>query len=609
VSRKAWIALFSGVVVVVLVVAGYFTIPALSHSHDKTKPPAVAEVPMKNQVPSQDGKVILGLPDGMLPADNPVTFTAKPKDKLVVKAQMKGVSPLGDPVDIIPTAKKLPPNKVWVSFKYDPATLPSGVTPTNLGLAVRDPNLGWTPILTAKADETTHTISALAPHFSEYVATFLDKTKSAVQVGANLVHTVIDGAISIAQWYVNLYKELIVTTVKGLIGTGPSIEGKCTPKSSDLQVKVDSFMSRLTGCMVAGSGDDDTLRLANGYGFPILSDPLPEGYKIRFEDAMTNGDDVPAMLRSWFWALFRRGIVPPTELGSVSIIPQLPAKQTATYRLDAYAVRFDILLTFISVIFPETAEVKTEVKQGLKQFLATGKKVAKDNKGLIADTLDVMQCAVTANHETPPAMFTADSYKWAASMVEGCLSAMLGQLGLKESMADLLSVVKIVPEIIESQLAQAISKYSFNLIKTKSYAVTVSKANPFTGVWKEGSSTLTFSSDGKTATRYWGLCNQPGCFHGKAKLAVAIHGRTAMMTYLKVEYLQDDGSPMPGDVGEGDSWEGDAEEVSLAAPGLLNRTYHFTEDVGTRFSYVHFLCQVGSPNAKNKKCQIGTAVK
>lgn len=156
--RSRWtITLIISVVLLLAIAAGYFAyannlIPFLRTSN--------------GTVASSDGSVELHIPDGAQTPGTHITFTPDPSAAQSLNLSARGVSALGIPVNIAVTNGTLAANRVLVTMKYDPLALPKGVTPTNLGMAIFDPNFdAWMP-LGSTVNPQTHTVSAIAPHFS-----------------------------------------------------------------------------------------------------------------------------------------------------------------------------------------------------------------------------------------------------------------------------------------------------------------------------------------------------------------------------------------------------------------------------------------------------------
>src|SRR5947209_19944837 len=126
-----------------------------------------------------------------------LTFTPDPSAAQSLNLTARGVSALGSPVNIIVTNGRLAANRVLVTMKYNPLALPKGVTPTNLGMAIFDPNFDtWIP-LGSTVNPQTHTVSAIAPHFSLFSLIFLDPAKKIVHVAGFVISTNINGTIRI----------------------------------------------------------------------------------------------------------------------------------------------------------------------------------------------------------------------------------------------------------------------------------------------------------------------------------------------------------------------------------------------------------------------------
>jgi hypothetical protein len=614
-----YLAALAGVVALAVVVAiGWFT-PAI---HDKVaamanKPSAPLKASDTNSVTSTDKRVTLVFPTGMSPNTIPVAFDNRPQDTKVFNKTARGVSALSDPIDIHPksAAQKLPANKLTIVLPYTDAELSAkGITSTNLGISVYDTNLSaWVPLLNAVVDTEAHTVSAVAPHFSKFVQTFLDGAKSVVHVGGAVVKTVVNGTVSVVEWFKNLFKELIVSTVKDLIGTGPELS--CKPKSTDLAVSVDSFKNRLTGCVENPHNGDrsQTLHLGNGFSFPLLSDGLAKGFSIGWSDASTNGDDLAALLRSWFWATQKRATVSKTDQGSLTVTSALTSSKDVVYRLDGSAVPFDIVIAFAMTLAPEGNALKTGAQKGLKDFLLKGKKASDNPKDLIGDTFGALGCVVTNLHNQPPKIFSPDSYKWAVNIAKSCLNTMLIRFNLESSLADMIGVLKTVPETIESTLAATVQMLSLGKVNTTTNTVTVKRElgiNPdYVGTWHGHGTDVTITKDGKPAkfTVYVGLCNDVSqCgFTGQATPHNATKGIT--FTVSKLRYFLSGGEESV------DIPRSQFISLNAGVTGLLNNGDTFTLQwqapkvfkvgfpAGVREAFPPFLCAKKGVSVANQK--------
>src|SRR6266699_2529884 len=137
-SRRTIILVMSLVLLLIVVAAGFFAyannlIPFLRTS--------------AGMIASPDGSVELHIPGGAQLQGTHITFTPDPSAAQSLDLTARGVSALGSPVNITVTNGRLAANRILVTMKYNPLALPKGVTPTNLGMAVFDPNFdAWMPL-------------------------------------------------------------------------------------------------------------------------------------------------------------------------------------------------------------------------------------------------------------------------------------------------------------------------------------------------------------------------------------------------------------------------------------------------------------------------------
>jgi hypothetical protein len=403
---------------------------------------------------SSDGTTRIRVPPDAMSPNTTVTFTPIADQTPGLNATLRGARAAGTPVDIHVTTGSLEPNRSTVTLTYDPAFIPVGLTAKQVGLAVFDPNLdSWIPLLDAKADPTTHTVSAIAPHFSWFSTIVLDPAKAVVNIAGKAIHTVIDAGTTIARWTGDLLKELTHALVNDLLGIAPDLA--CEPASPDVTVSTASTLDRLSGCAQSGPDQDTTIRLRNGYAFPMRLDKLPSGMSLRRTDIWNDGEDVVNLVRNAFWSTQGRMVLSGASVGTVTAAPDFRDSATLTMDLDSDAVAFDMALAFLMVIAPEQTAVKPAVKaaaeSALKGTVTKGEPM--NPSAWVREAFGALDCIIKEAHtEAPADVYSSKGIRAAADVVYQCLSDVLKQLNLKGALVDLLGVVKVLPETVETVL-------------------------------------------------------------------------------------------------------------------------------------------------------------
>jgi Protein of unknown function (DUF3298) len=438
-------------------------------------------------IASPDGSVELHIPDGVQLPGTHITFTSDPSAAQSLNLTARGISALGSPVNITVTNGRLAANRVLVTMKYNPLALSKGVTPTNLGMAVFDPNFdAWMP-LGSLVDVQSHTVSAIAPHFSLFSVVFLDPAKRVVHIGGKVISTVINGTMTIEKWFGDLEDQLIVATVKDLFGIAPSLS--CEPSSQDVIARTKSILNRLTACAEPSSGGDTTLRIRNGYGFPVRINTFPAGFTQRISDVFTNGSDILNLLRNVYYHFGRQAVLPGADLGSVTVTSAQKGISNLSLNLDALSVAEDVGLTALFLFEPAGKVSDTFGEAGLKAALETiftvGRSTEEASSGAMAWTqrgFDILDCTNSSAHTLPDLSFSRENIDRLVEIGRSCISSVLEKFNLKSILVDILGSLKVIPSLVEATVAEALKKGLPEGVSpnTTSYSITVTRLIPLT---------------------------------------------------------------------------------------------------------------------------------
>jgi hypothetical protein len=471
--RRRTITLVISLVLLLVVAAGYFAytnnlIPFLRTS--------------AGTIASPDGSVELHIPDGAQTPGTHITFTPDPLAAQSLNLTARGVSALGNPVNIAVTNGTLAANRVQVTMKYNPLGLPKGVTPTNLGMAVFDPNFdAWMP-LGSTVNPQTHTVSAIAPHFSIFSVIFLDPAKRLVQFDGLVISTVINGAITIAKWFGGLLKDLIVATIKDLFGIAPHLT--CSPVSSDLVVDARSILNRLTACAQLASKGDESLRIRNGYGFPLRINTFLPGYTQSWNDIFTNGGDILNLVRNGYYHFQRQAVLPGADLGSLTVKSTRQGTSQLSLNLDAMSIGEDVVLTALLVFVPVGKVADAYGEKGIVSALQEVVRIGVNKGGdgpskWLQQAFDGLDCVNKFAHNItrliPP--FKKENLDSIVDIGRTCVSSVMDKLNLENVLKDILGSLKIVPAVVEAAVAEALNKGlppGFNP-NTTQYSITVTR--------------------------------------------------------------------------------------------------------------------------------------
>jgi hypothetical protein len=393
-----------------------------------------------------------------------------------------------------------------------------------------------------------HTVTAQAPHFSWYSPIVLDPLKALVDVGGTIIKTVIDATVTISRWMIGLAKSLALQLGKDLLGIAPIL--RCGQGSKELGVTTSSLLGALTACTEVARGKDYTLRLRNGYAFPVRTEKLPTGVVLRMEDTWENGTDVANLVRNLFWMNNGQAVVGGASLGRATITPAMKTAATVKMELDSDAVAFDMAMAIMLAVAPETAALKAGVKAGMQSGI-------KQTTGWLKFTYQVLNCVHNGLHVAPQASVRIDPFSKAsvekqADIAHGCLDTILSSLNLDGSLADLIGTVKVFPATLQAmlypiavQLGEQLGLYKHT---PPSAALRRTAVTPsFDGHWANHGLTLEITGESR-GTLQWNagpcttsLSEQRFCAgNATIKFQRGSQGRL-VGEYTKVWYVDEDG--------------------------------------------------------------------
>jgi hypothetical protein len=157
---------------------------------------AAADTPRSTTLRSPDGKTTLTVPRGAMTPGTTVSFeNGDAKKAADVAKKTLALKSAGTPVNVNVTNGSLASGKVQVTMHYDPSLIPAGLTAHQVGLAVFDEHFDtWVPILNARVDPKTQSVTGLGPHFSWFDTYVLNPAKKVVHVAGQVIKTTIDAS-------------------------------------------------------------------------------------------------------------------------------------------------------------------------------------------------------------------------------------------------------------------------------------------------------------------------------------------------------------------------------------------------------------------------------
>ncbi len=421
--------------------------------------PVSVEYPENPDYTSKDGSVLL---DNIDAADlGDVSVDAKPDKKYassIDESPRLALKAISTPTDVsfykgTKLVEDVPSDTITVTLKYDPKLIPKGLNSRQVGMVVYDEHLqSWVPILNAKADPATNTVTARAPHFSWFSAIVLDPLQKTIEAAGKNIQSTVTNVMTVADWIAQVTQALVGALVDDITGTPPNL--KCDPTSKQVQVSTSSTLDKLKGC-TQSAGDNATVKLSNGYAFPMLTDELPEGVTLTMQDVWDNGANLPDMIRSLYWTGQNRAYISGAGISSVTVTPEMQQSAKTTMKLDSDALSFDMGLAVLSLFQPEAAPAKKAVKDSLESIIKTGmvdKTKLNAASSWVSQSYDYADCVAGASHDLDEQPFSDNSVNTASGVAHDCLSTLFSKINLKGALAELLSDLKVIPATLQSLL-------------------------------------------------------------------------------------------------------------------------------------------------------------
>ena len=427
---------------------------------DRQNKPISVEYPEEPEFRAADNSVLLDYADDAVPGDAEIRLTPNNKNRESIDDNPRlAFKAIGTPVDIAfmdgnkDLSHEVASDKVTVTLKYNPKDIPKGLNSQQVGMAVFDEHLeSWVPILNAKADPSTNTVTARAPHFSWFSVFVLDPLQKTVEAAGKTIESTINSTMTVADWLWQVVQRLTGELVKDLTGTPPEL--KCDSTSKRISVTVTSPSDKVKACMQA-SGNNDRLKLSNGFAFPMLTDELPHGIKLEEQDVWDNGDNLPDMVRSLYWTSQNRAYISGAEISSVTVTPEMQDKRNIDMDLDSEALSFDIGFAVLAFLAPQADPAKQAVKSAIQGIIKNGsinKAELDQASSWVSQSYDYADCVAGSSHDLDQHPFSNDATQDAANVAHSCLSSVFSGLNLEGALANLLSNLKVIPGVIQSTL-------------------------------------------------------------------------------------------------------------------------------------------------------------
>jgi hypothetical protein len=445
-----------------------------------------------------------------------------------------GLQPLGDPVDVTATHGKLSRGKITLS--YDPKKLPQGTTANQVGIMVFDEQLGaWFPLLDSHADPKTHQVTGTAPHFSLFKTFVINPLKHRVEVAGHRIKVLAKDTLDVMTYFQSLITATASTIVEDLFAIPPEVS--CEEPSTTITVGTHSAIgddSLLDAC-TNGNGKTVSLRMSNGAAYPVLLDKLPAGVTVSAQDVMNSGDTV-TLLRNMYWMRQGQRVIGGAKLGSVTVNGQLAKPAQLHGHMDARAVAYDMLLSVVLVFSPAIAEKAALDAILAEATTASTAAVNKGGSGLAAATKAAIKAGVSEPEtngklgfgeglgtafsggdcvlESQDARIEEGSFqdhmKTAVKVAQACGKIVFEQFNGTNLIQGLLESLKVVPEIVQAELAgisNALTGGKYKL--TSVYAdLTPNRVDVgrLAGKWYNDQGSMTINADG-TGVQYYDPTN------------------------------------------------------------------------------------------------------
>lgn len=254
-----------------------------------------------------------------------------------------------------------------------------------------------------------------------------------------------------------------------------------------------------TACTQSAGAGSTSVHLRSGVAYPVHLQSLPRGVTVTSSDVLRSGDTV-GILRNLFWMTHGQLVIPGARIGTVTVTPTMTGQVRLQGSMDYQAVAQDICLAFLLTFSGVGKEAEASVDATLSHIAAEAatadggsQALAESTRKAVTDAADdagVVNTATTSASKkaTPAPDQSGNSGEVTAVTVmenliglgdcvldsreavhpQGsakqrltagvkaattCIKTVMGHLEVGETLTALLDSVRIVPELVQAQLA------------------------------------------------------------------------------------------------------------------------------------------------------------
>ncbi|MFJ4480254.1 hypothetical protein [Streptomyces xanthochromogenes] len=420
--------------------------------------------------------ITITVPPGGADDNTEVTFQDRHQLSTDAADAQLGIVRLGVPVDVTTTRGHLAQGRVTLS--YNPKQLPPGTTTSQIGILVFDPKLGaWFPLIDSRVDGAAHRVTGTAPHFSLFETFAIAPGKRLLHIAGRGIQVIVDAATSILDYFQKLIAVTASVIVEDLFAVPPEL--KCDRPSRVVTASTHTAIGDdLFHACTDGDGKDITLNMVNGVAYPVRLDRLPQGVTVSIKDALGSGDTV-SVIRNLYYMTQGQKVIAGAKQGSVTVNDKMTSTVNLHGHMDGTAVAFDMLLGTLLAFMPALSADKSWL-EGIVQNIAESQTSKAGGSGLakaaqtathtatstpatsggqpdraaeLGNVLAAGDCILDSKdaiaYDGPP----SDRFKSAVKAAQTCGKLVLSQFNATDLIPALLDSLKLVPEIVQAQLA------------------------------------------------------------------------------------------------------------------------------------------------------------
>ncbi|WP_143676470.1 hypothetical protein [Streptomyces sp. TLI_146] len=516
--------------------------------------------------------VTITVPPGGADDNTEITFQDRHQVNTDATDGQLGIARLGTPVEVTTTRGRLAQGRVTLS--YNPKQLPPGSTASQIGILVFDPKLGaWFPLLDSRVDSAAHRVTGTAPHFSLFKTYVIAPGKRLLHIAGRGIQMAVDATTSVLSYFQKLITVTASTIVEDLFAVPPKL--KCDKPSAVVTASTHTAVGdgRFHAC-TDGDGKDITLNMVNGVGYPLRLDRLPQGVTVSIKDALGSGDTV-SVIRNLYYMTQGQKVIAGAKQGSVTVNDKMTRTANLHGHMDGTAVAFDMMLGTLLVFMPALSADKSWL-EGIVQNIAVSQTSKTGGSGLakaaqtathtatstpaksegqpdraaeLGNVLAAGDCILDSKDALASDGSPGDRFKSAVKAAQTCGKLVLAQFNTTALIPALLDSLKLVPEIVQAQLAGISNVFTGGKYKLTSVYVDLTrfdaaaalKAN-FQGEWYAHRRLITIDENGAGTLNwgpYWNYrdpSSAPACTKAKHgcemsfQLTVTPAGATARIT-------------------------------------------------------------------------------